>query len=80
MEVQILGAHTTEARELRLTCFLIDGVLALDAGSLTASLSLSQQEKVRAILLTHQHFDHSRDLVTLGPMVPHSLPRLMSMG
>lgn len=66
MEVQILGAHTTEARELRLTCFLIDGVLALDAGSLTASLSLSQQEKVRAILLTHQHFDHSRDLVTFG--------------
>ncbi len=66
MEIQILGTHTTEARDLRLTCFLIDGVLALDAGSLTASLSLSQQEKVRAILLTHQHFDHSRDLVTFG--------------
>jgi len=45
---------------------LIDSVLALDAGGLTSSLSLSEQEKVRVVLLTHHHFDHSRDLVTLG--------------
>jgi ribonuclease BN (tRNA processing enzyme) len=45
---------------------LIDNVLALDAGGLTSSLSLSEQQQVRAILLTHHHFDHTRDLVTLG--------------
>jgi len=45
---------------------LIDGIMALDAGGLTSSLSLSEQQKVRAVLLTHHHFDHSRDLVTLG--------------
>ncbi len=66
MEVQILGAHSTEAEGLRLASFLIDGILALDAGGLTASLSLPEQQKVRAILLTHHHFDHTRDLVTLG--------------
>ena len=66
MEVQILGAHSTEAEGLRLASFLIDSLLALDAGGLTASLSLSEQQKVRAILLTHHHFDHTRDLVTLG--------------
>lgn len=66
MEVQILGAHSTEAEGLRLASFLIDGILALDAGGLTSSLSLSQQQKVKAVFLTHHHFDHTRDLVTLG--------------
>jgi len=66
MEIQILGTHTTEAKGMRLASFLIDGVVALDAGGLTSSLSLSEQEKVKAILLTHHHFDHVRDLVMLG--------------
>jgi len=66
MQVRILGAHSGEVKGLRMACLLIDGVLALDAGGLTSSLSLSEQKKVRAVLLTHHHFDHSRDLVTLG--------------
>jgi len=66
MELQILGAHASEAKGLRLACFLIDGILAIDAGSLTSSLSLSEQQKVKAILVTHHHFDHTRDLVTFG--------------
>lgn len=66
LEVRILGAHSGEAKKCRMSSVLIDGILALDAGGLTASLSLSQQQKVRAVLLTHHHFDHSRDLVTLG--------------
>jgi cAMP phosphodiesterase len=66
MEIRILGAHSTEAKGLRLVSFLIDSVLALDAGGLTASLSLSEQQQIRAILLTHHHFDHTRDLVTFG--------------
>jgi phosphoribosyl 1,2-cyclic phosphodiesterase len=66
MEIQILGTHTTECSGMRLASFLIDGVLALDAGGLTSSLSLSEQEKLKAILLTHHHFDHVRDLVMLG--------------
>jgi len=45
---------------------LIDRVLALDAGGLSSSLSLPEQEKIRVILLTHHHFDHTRDLLTLG--------------
>ena len=66
MEIQILGTHTTEAKGMRLASFLIDGILALDAGGLTSSLLLSEQEKLKAILLTHHHFDHVRDLVMLG--------------
>jgi len=66
LKVQILGAHSGEVKGLRMVSLLIDGILALDAGGLTSSLSLSEQQRVRAVLLTHHHFDHSRDLVTLG--------------
>lgn len=66
MEVRILGAHNAEAKGLRLTSFLVDDILALDAGGLTSSLSLAEQERVKAILVSHHHFDHTRDLVTFG--------------
>jgi len=45
---------------------LIDGVLAIDAGSITSSLSLEEQKKIKALLLTHQHYDHVRDIPALG--------------
>jgi cAMP phosphodiesterase len=66
LKIRILGAHSGEAKDCRMTSILIDGIMALDAGGLTASLSLAEQQKIKAILLTHHHFDHSRDLVTLG--------------
>jgi len=66
MELEILGAHNCESAEARLTSLLIDGVLALDAGGLTSTLPLEAQRGLKAVLLTHQHFDHIRDLATLG--------------
>jgi phosphoribosyl 1,2-cyclic phosphodiesterase len=66
VEVQILGAHLAEVKGARLTSLLIDGVLAVDAGGLTSALSLSEQKKIETVLLTHHHFDHTRDLVTLA--------------
>ena len=66
MRVRVLGAHNLETGRARHTCFLIDGVLAIDAGSLVSSLSLVEQGEIRALLITHQHFDHARDIPTLG--------------
>ena len=66
MEVQVLGAHQFELKEARLTSLLIDNILAIDAGSLTSVLSSSRQQQIEAILLTHHHFDHTRDLVTMA--------------
>jgi len=47
---------------------LVDNILAIDAGGLAASLSLAHQKRLKAILLTHAHFDHIKDfpLVTLN--------------
>ena len=66
MEIQVLGAHQLETRHTRHSCFLIDNVLAVDAGSLASALSAEEQAQVRAVLLTHRHFDHCRDIPTLG--------------
>lgn len=66
MDIQILGAHNCESQSSKFTSLLIDNVLAIDAGGLTSSLSLKAQQKLKAILLTHQHYDHVRDIPALG--------------
>ena len=66
MELEILGAHNCESENARLTCLLVDGVLAIDAGGLTSALSIEEQHRLKAVLITHHHFDHVRDLATLG--------------
>lgn len=73
MKIEVLGAHNTETDSARLPCLLVDDTIALDAGGLTSSLSLERQRSVEAVLLTHHHFDHTRDLIMLcanGPMPP----------
>ena len=62
MKVKVLGAHNCESQGTKLVSLLIDDLLALDAGALTSSLTFSEQLKVRAILLTHQHYDHIKDI------------------
>ena len=66
MKVQILGAHGLESERARFMSILVDGVLALDTGSLASSLSLPAQEKIKAVLLTHSHVDHIVGLASLS--------------
>ena len=69
MKLQILGCHGGELPGCRSTCFLVDGVLALDAGALTASLDLAALARVDHIILTHSHFDHVKDLPLMSDLV-----------
>ena len=66
MQVRVLGAHNLETKATHHTCFLVDGVLAIDAGSLASTLGADEQRRISSVLLTHLHFDHARDLPTLG--------------
>ena len=66
MNIKILGAHNTESRHTRCTCLLLDEVLSLDAGGLTSSLAFPAQQKLAAVLLTHHHYDHIKDIPALA--------------
>jgi ribonuclease BN (tRNA processing enzyme) len=62
MNIRFLGTHNSESRTTSCISLLVDGVLAIDAGGLTSNLSISEQAKLHSILVTHQHFDHTRDI------------------
>jgi cAMP phosphodiesterase len=44
--------------EQRLTCYVIDDRITVDAGSIALSLTEAQRQSVRDIIVTHPHMDH----------------------
>jgi cAMP phosphodiesterase len=48
--------------EQRLTCFLIDDCVAVDAGSIAIALTNEQRSKVKDVIVTHPHLDHIASL------------------
>jgi cAMP phosphodiesterase len=69
VKLRVLGCHGGELPNCRTTCFLVDEVLALDAGALTGTLTLEQLVRVNDIILTHSHFDHVKDLPLLADLL-----------
>jgi 3',5'-cyclic-nucleotide phosphodiesterase len=65
MQLRILGCHGGETPKHRTCSFLVGDSLAVDAGAVTASLSLDEQERIHSVLISHPHMDHVRDLATL---------------
>lgn len=66
MRVQVLGCFGGEAYGCQLTSLLVDGRLLLDAGSVTATLSLHAQATIDHILITHAHISHVVGLAYLS--------------
>ena len=66
MHIRLLGVHQGESRTTKFVSILVDEVLALDAGSLTSSLTFTEQDRLAAILVTHQHYDHIKDIPTIA--------------
>jgi cAMP phosphodiesterase len=48
--------------EQRLTCFLIDDRVTVDAGSIAIALTDGQRNTVRDVIVTHPHMDHIASL------------------
>ncbi|MEK6334635.1 MAG: 3',5'-cyclic-nucleotide phosphodiesterase [Acidobacteriota bacterium] len=46
----------------RLTCFLIDDAVSVDAGSIGLALTPAQRRTVRDVIVTHPHMDHIASL------------------
>jgi ribonuclease BN (tRNA processing enzyme) len=66
LQVRIIGAHQCEAADRRFTTIMVDETLAIDAGSVASGQTLDDQLRVSDILLTHQHWDHVKDLAGFG--------------
>ena len=62
MKINILGSHNCESQNTRFASILIDDSIAIDAGGVSSSLSFEAQQMIQAILLTHHHYDHIKDI------------------
>ena len=66
MQIQLLpssfdsGGSANAAQ--RLTCFLVDDCVTVDAGSIGIALNDSQRRTVRDVIVTHPHMDHIASL------------------
>lgn len=66
MKIQLLPSTLNDTGratpEQRLTCYVIDDRIAIDAGSIALSLTDAQRSTVRSIIVTHPHMDHIASL------------------
>lgn len=92
MRIQLLpstfGENGHATQEQRLTCFVIDDCVAVDAGSLAIALTNEQRSKVRDIIVTHPHMDHIASLPIFiddlyptlkQPMRVHATPEVIAL-
>jgi cAMP phosphodiesterase len=66
VQLRVVGCHGGETPKHRTCAFLLDERLAIDAGSLTSGLDLKLQYQLEAVLVSHAHLDHVRDLATIA--------------
>jgi cAMP phosphodiesterase len=66
VELRVIGCHGGETPKHRTSAFVVDDRIAIDAGSLTSGVELKGQCALEAVLVSHAHLDHIRDLATLA--------------
>ncbi len=66
MDLRVIGCHGGETPKHRTSAFVVDECLAIDAGALTSGLELKAQCALKAVLVSHAHLDHIRDLATIA--------------
>ena len=88
MELRILGCSGGEADGERLTGLLVNGCVAIDAGSITAALTVEEQIDIQHVFLSHSHLDHICTLPfftknifghTRGAVEIHALPETLDV-
>lgn len=65
MRVRILGCSGGIGAGLRTTSMLVDDDLLIDAGTGIGDLSLPEMRRIKTVLLTHSHLDHTGGLPLL---------------
>jgi ribonuclease BN (tRNA processing enzyme) len=62
VKIKVLGASGSEVTGHLCPAFVVDGKILLDAGTVGLSLNISEEDRIRHILLTHAHFDHIKGI------------------
>jgi ribonuclease BN (tRNA processing enzyme) len=62
MEFRVLGSYGGDSPDCRMTSFLIDGSVVVDAGAITRALTIDEQRAIRHVLISHTHMDHTATL------------------
>jgi cAMP phosphodiesterase len=66
MDLRVIGCHGGETPKHRTSAFVLDDRLAIDAGSLTSGMDIKAQCALTAVIVSHAHLDHIRDLATIA--------------
>jgi cAMP phosphodiesterase len=59
MRIKVLGCYGGNIPGHGMTAFLVNDSLSMDAGWVSGALSLKEQVKVKDILISHSHLDHT---------------------
>lgn len=62
MKVRVLGCYGGNIPGHGMTSLLVNDALAVDAGWVSGALSLKEQVKVKDVLISHSHLDHTCSL------------------
>jgi len=62
MDFRVLGSFGGDSPDCRMTSFLVDGEVVVDAGAITRVLTIEEQRKIRHVLISHTHMDHTATL------------------
>jgi len=66
MKVKVLGCSGSETIGHMPPGFLVNDVVMLDAGTITAALSIEAQSKITDIFISHTHLDHIKAILFLA--------------
>lgn len=62
MKLKVLGCYGGNVPGLGMTSLLVNDTLAMDAGWVSGALSLKEQVRVKDVLISHSHLDHTCSL------------------
>ena len=86
MKVKILGCSGSETIGHMPPGFLVNDVMMLDAGTITAALSIKAQSAITDVLISHTHLDHIKSVLFLAdnvigrirkPVNIHAIPEVI---
>jgi ribonuclease BN (tRNA processing enzyme) len=62
MKIKVLGCYGNSEAGFRLTSFLINDTILLDAGDAVSAMSFNEQARLEKVILSHAHLDHINSL------------------